>query len=166
MHASTSIYLCLELGWSNLYLYLYLCLYITYRKMLIYYRNWFMWLQRSRSLMMCHLQVREPGKLVVRNSFRVWRPKKQECQCLRAGEGGHPSSSLEQICPPSFFFKAELLVFLFFKLFVFGCTGSFSVATSRGSSLLVVHGLLVVWLLLFWSTGSRCLASVVVVPGL
>ena len=33
-------YLCLELGWSNLYLYLYLCLYITYRKILIYYRNY------------------------------------------------------------------------------------------------------------------------------
>ena len=69
---------------------------------------------------------------------------------------------------PSIFFslKRSCWFFFFFNYLFLAALGSFSVATSRGSSLLVVQGLLVVWLLLFWSTGSRWLASVVVVPGL
>ena len=130
--------------------------------MLIYYRNWFMWLQRSRSLMTCHLQVREPGKLVVCHSFWVWRPKKQECQCLRAGGGGHPSSSLEQICPPIIFslkqnYRGFLKIIYFWLHWVFILARIFFRCDKQGLPSSCGAGLLIAWLLLLCSPGSRCM---------
>ena len=71
-----------------------------------------------------------------------------------------------------FSFKAYFLKFLLINLFIYGCVGSLLLCVGflqlqrAGATLsLWCAGFSLQWLLLLWSTGSRCAGSVVVAHG-
>ena len=71
---------------------------------------------------------------------------------------------------PILYFFFNKFIYLFY-LFIFGCVGFIAarglslVAASGGCSSLRCVGFSLRWLLLLWSTGSRCTGSVIVAYG-